>query len=85
MVRCISKDLAKQANIRVNAIAPGPTATELFLRGKSEQLLNTIKGSSPFNKLGEVDEIADSMLFLASDAARWVVGQTIYVNGGSVV
>lgn len=85
MVRCMSKDLAKQGGIRVNAIAPGPTATELFLRGKPEQVLNMIKGMSPFNKLGEPDEIASAMLFLAGDQSRWVAGQVLYANGAGMV
>ena len=64
MTRVMAKDLAPKG-IRVNAIAPGPTATELFLKGKPEPLLKTIAGFSPFNRIGEPDEIAQGMLWLA--------------------
>src|ERR1700761_2087183 len=67
-VRVLSKDLAKKG-ITVNAFAPGPTATELFLDGKPEALLNHIKSIIPFNKLGEPEEIADFVAVLASDGA----------------
>lgn len=81
MTNVLSKDLARR-HISVNAIAPGPTATELFLRGKSEQVLNTIAGFSPHNRIGQPDEIADAILFMGSDAARWITGQVVGVNGG---
>ena len=81
MVRVMSKDLARKG-ICVNAIAPGPTATDLFLRGKSEQVLNMIAGATPMNRIGKPDEVADAFAFLASNDSRWVTGQTIRVNGG---
>ena len=84
MNRILSKDLARQG-IVVNAVAPGPTATELFLKGKSEQLLKTIGAQSPFGRIGEPEEIAEAFLFLAGDGARWVSGQLIRVNGAQVV
>ena len=76
IVRVLSKDLAKKG-IRVNAIAPGPTATELFLQGKPEAMLNGIKNANPFGKLGEPEEIADFVALMASDGARWLSGQTM--------
>lgn len=81
MVRIMSKDLARKG-VCVNAIAPGPTGTDLFLKGKSEQVLKMIAGASPMNRIGEPDEIADAFAFLASNDSRWVTGQTIRVNGG---
>ena len=81
MTRVLSKDLARR-HISVNAIAPGPTATDLFLKGKSEQLLNTIANFSPHNRIGQPDEIADAITFMSSDAARWISGQVVGVNGG---
>jgi 3-oxoacyl-[acyl-carrier protein] reductase len=81
MTHVLSKDLARR-HISVNAIAPGPTATELFLHGKSEQLLNTIAGFSPHNRIGQPEEIADAILFMSSEAARWITGQVVGVNGG---
>jgi 3-oxoacyl-[acyl-carrier protein] reductase len=81
MGRVLAKDLGKQG-INVNIVSPGPTGTELFLKGKSEQLIQTFANANPYGKLGEPDEIADVVAFLVSDAARWVNGQNIRVNGG---
>src|ERR1700761_588773 len=80
MTRVLAKDLGRKG-IRVNAIAPGPTGTELFLKGKSEQLIKGIASANPFQKLGEPDEIADVVTFLSGDASRWVSGQVVRVNG----
>lgn len=82
LVRVLSKDLQAQKGIRVNAIAPGPTGTELFYEGKSEQVLKMIAGMNPNNRIGTPEEVADAIVFLAGDGARWVSGQTILVNGG---
>lgn len=84
MMRVMAKDLGRKG-IRVNAIAPGPTGTDLFYEGKSEQLLKQLASISPMNKLGEPDEIADTMAFLSSSDSRWVTGQIIRVNGGQTV
>ena len=81
MVRVMSKDLAAKG-IMVNAVAPGPTATELFLKGKPEQLLKTIAGWNPQGRLGEPEDIADVMVFLSGPGSRWLTGQRIPVNGG---
>lgn len=71
----------KGRDITVNAVAPGPTETDLFLRGKDKNLVEKIAGLNPFSRLGRPDEIADVIAFLAS-GTRWVSGQTIFVNGG---
>ena len=81
MVRVMSKDLARKG-ICVNAIAPGPTGTELFFKGKSEQLLNMLASAIPMGRIGNPEEVADAFAFLASNDSRWVTGQTIRVNGG---
>ncbi|KAL9099207.1 MAG: hypothetical protein Q9163_005262 [Psora crenata] len=81
MTRVLAKDLASK-NITVNAVAPGPTATELFYKGKSEQLVKTIAGFSPFNRIGEVDEIAQAIAFMCSPGCTWVTGQVLRANGG---
>ncbi|KAF2395580.1 NAD(P)-binding protein [Trichodelitschia bisporula] len=81
MARLLSKDLGRKG-IRVNAVAPGPTGTELFYKGKSEQVLNMIAGMNPFKRIGEPEEIAEVVSFLAGEGARWVSGQTVRVNGG---
>jgi 3-oxoacyl-[acyl-carrier protein] reductase len=80
ITRVLAKDLGTKG-IRVNAIAPGPTATELFLEGKPEQLIQGIAKASPFNKLGLPEEIADVVAFVAGDASRWLSGQIVRVNG----
>lgn len=84
MTRVMAKGLAAKGII-VNAVAPGPTATELFYKGKPEGLINTIKSWSPFNRLGEPEDIANTVKFLASGDSAWVVGQTVLVNGGIMV
>ncbi|KAL7900396.1 NAD(P)-binding protein [Trichoderma sp. SZMC 28014] len=84
MTRVMAKGLAAKGII-VNAVAPGPTATELFYKGKPEALIDTIKAWSPFNRLGEPEDIANMVKFLASGDSSWVVGQTVLVNGGIMV
>ena len=69
-------------DITVNAVAPGPTATPLFLAGKSEQLVQQIAAVSPLERLGTPDDIADSVAFLAGPGGRWVNGQVLFANGG---
>ncbi|MCJ1474806.1 hypothetical protein MMC13_003466 [Lambiella insularis] len=81
MTRVISKDLGHKG-IRVNCVAPGPTGTELFFKGKSEQMLKMIAGFNPMNRIGEPEEIADVVGFLARGEARWIAGQVVRVNGG---
>lgn len=83
LVRGLNKDLARR-NIAVNAVSPGPTATELFLLGKSEQVVNTIKSTIPRGRLGEPEDIAEVVGFLSSKEAGWVMGQTLRANGGFV-
>lgn len=81
MTRVLSKDLARKG-VSVNAVAPGPTGTDLFFKGKSEELLKTIAGFNPHNRIGTPEEIADVVAFLAGDASRWMTGQVVRVNGG---
>jgi len=85
-VRILSKDLF-QKGITVNAVAPGPTATALFLKGKSEQMLKALGSASPAGRLGEVEDIASTIAFLAntgSNGSGWVTGQILRVNGGMI-
>ncbi|KAJ5918493.1 hypothetical protein N7466_010485 [Penicillium verhagenii] len=79
--RVLAKDLGRRG-ILVNAIAPGPTSTELFLEGKSEQVLEAIAGSNPFGRIGEPREIAAVMAFLSGADSSWMSGQVVRVNGG---
>jgi 3-oxoacyl-[acyl-carrier protein] reductase len=66
----------------VNAIAPGPTATDLFLKGKSEQVIKMIAGFNPQQRLGKPEEIAEVAGFLSGESSSWVTGQVLRVNGG---
>jgi 3-oxoacyl-[acyl-carrier protein] reductase len=81
MTKVLSKDLARR-DISVNCIAPGPTGTELFYKGKSEQVLKMIAGMNPHNRIGKPEEVADATVFLSGEGSRWVTGQILGVNGG---
>lgn len=67
--------------ITVNAVAPGPTATPLFLDGKDEQTVQNLAKAAPMERLGVPDDIAEVVAFLAGPA-RWVNGQVLFANGG---
>lgn len=82
MTRVLAKDLGRKG-ISVNAVAPGPTATELFFKGKSEQMLKGIASLNPHNRLGTPEDIAGTIAFLSGDASNWVNGQVLRVNGGA--
>jgi 3-oxoacyl-[acyl-carrier protein] reductase len=69
-------------DVTVNALAPGPTATPLFLQGKSDQLVEQISKAAPLERLGTPDDIAASVAFLAGPGGRWINGQVLYSNGG---
>ncbi|KAJ5524757.1 short-chain dehydrogenase/reductase-like protein sdr [Penicillium frequentans] len=81
MVRVLAKDLGPK-EITINAVAPGPTDTVLFTRGKPEAMLNGIKNLSPRGRFGKPEEIAEAMAFFSSPASGWVSGQILRVNGG---
>jgi len=68
-------------DITVNAVAPGPTATPLFLEGKTEEAVQGLAKATPLERLGQPDDVAETVAFLAGPA-RWVNGQTIFTNGG---
>ncbi|MHC5233346.1 SDR family oxidoreductase [Brucella sp. LJL56] len=71
-------------NITVNAVAPGPTATDLFLNGKSEELVARMAKMSPLERLGTPEDIAGVVAFLAGPDGAWVNGQTVRANGGII-
>jgi NAD(P)-dependent dehydrogenase (short-subunit alcohol dehydrogenase family) len=75
---------AAAAGVRVNAVAPGPVATEMLDRfaGRSEEAKNNFLNTMPARRAATVDEIAQTILFLASDKARYLIGQSIAVDGG---
>ena len=66
----------------VNAIAPGPVATELFLQGKSDELIAQIVKQAPLERIGQPQDIADAVSFLAGPTGGWVNAQVVRVNGG---
>ncbi|MFJ9246781.1 SDR family oxidoreductase [Streptomyces sp. NPDC101776] len=68
-------------DITVNAVAPGPTATPLFLNGKDGTTIENLAKASPLERLGTPDDIAESVAFLAGPA-RWINGQVLFANGG---
>ncbi len=71
-------------DITVNAVAPGPTATSLFLDGKSEELIAQSSKAAPLERLGSPDDIAGIVSFLVGPDGGWVNGQTIRANGGLI-
>lgn len=77
--RVFAKEIGR--GINVNAILPGPTNTELFTKGKSQEVIDRLASLNAFNRLGEPDDIAKVVTFLAGDDAKWISGQTIGVNG----
>ena len=83
MTHILAKELGPRG-ITVNAVAPGPVETELFMRGKSEALVKNIIGMNPFGRLGQPDDIAGVVSFLADADSSWVSGQVIRANGGTI-
>lgn len=68
--------------ITVNTVAPGPTATDLFLDGKSPELVRTLAQAAPLERLGTPEDIANVVAMIAGSDAGWINGQTIFANGG---
>jgi 3-oxoacyl-[acyl-carrier protein] reductase len=83
MTHVVAKELGPR-RITVNAIAPGPVETDMFLNGKSEALVESIIKMHPQQRLGQPTDIAGLAAFLASPEGAWVSGQTIRANGGTV-
>lgn len=71
-------------DVTVNAVAPGPTATELFFEGKDDATIERLAKQSPLERLGEPTDVAAVIAFLVSDDGHWVNGQVIRVNGGII-
>jgi 3-oxoacyl-[acyl-carrier protein] reductase len=71
-------------DITVNAVAPGPTATSLFLDGKDEATIERLAKQPPLERLGTPADIAEVVAFLAGPGGRWVNGQVVRANGGIV-
>jgi 3-oxoacyl-[acyl-carrier protein] reductase len=79
----LSKEL-RGRSITVNAIAPGPTATDLFLHGKSQELIDRMAKMNPLERLGTPEDIAAAVSFLAGPDGAWINGQVIRANGGMI-
>jgi 3-oxoacyl-[acyl-carrier protein] reductase len=71
-------------NITVNVVAPGPTGTDLFLNGKSPELIDRLSKLSPLERLGQPADIASVVSFLAGPDGAWVNGQVLRANGGII-
>lgn len=82
MTRVFSKEIRR--GISVNALAPGPTETELFLKGKPPELIEKLKAMNAFNRLAKPNDIAKVVLFLASEDSKWISGQVIGANGAMI-
>ncbi|HEY9273176.1 SDR family oxidoreductase, partial [Achromobacter sp.] len=84
-VESLTQVLAKELRgrrITVNAVAPGPVATELFLNGKSPELIEHYAKMPPLERLGQPEDISNVVSFLAGPDAGWVNGQILRANGG---
>jgi len=79
----LAKELRGRA-ISVNAVAPGPTATDLFLDGKSPELIERMSKMNPLERLGTPEDIAAAVAFLAGPDGGWINGQVLRANGGMV-
>ena len=85
MTRFLARELSAHG-IRVNGIAPGITKTDFSRKTWSNpELLKTIEDSLPLGRMGEADDMADAALFLASDASRYITGETILMDGGGLL
>ncbi len=81
LTRVLAKELGSR-RITVNAVAPGPVETELFIAGKSPAEIDRMAEAAPFKRLGQPQDIAEVVAFLLSEAAGWVNGQVVRANGG---
>jgi 3-oxoacyl-[acyl-carrier protein] reductase len=86
-VEALTHVLAKEMRgrgITVNAVSPGPTATHLFLDDKDKKTIEAIANAAPLGRLGEPDDIANVVAFLAGPDGGWINGQIVRANGGIV-
>ncbi len=81
LTRGMARELAPHG-IRVNAVAPGITNTAMPRLGNTDEALAALAKSNPSGRMAEPEDIADVVVFLATDAARHLVGQLVHVNGG---
>jgi 3-oxoacyl-[acyl-carrier protein] reductase len=80
LTRVFAKEVGARG-INVNTVSPGPTNTELFTKGKPQEVIDRLASLSAFNRIGEPEDIAKVIVFLASDDAKWISAQNIGANG----
>jgi 3-oxoacyl-[acyl-carrier protein] reductase len=83
MTRVLAKEL-RGRDITVNAVAPGPTATALFLDGKRQEVIDHLSKLAPLERLGQPEDIARAVSFLAGPDGGWINGQVLRANGGII-
>jgi 3-oxoacyl-[acyl-carrier protein] reductase len=81
--RVLAKELGSR-RITVNVVSPGPTDTDLFSEGKTEQEKQRMASLAAFGRLGQPQDIANAVALLVSDDANWITGQNIRTNGGII-
>ena len=79
--RVFAKEL-RGRRVTVNCVAPGPVATDLFLNGKTDEQIAQFSKMSPLERLGQPDDIANAVAFLAGPDGAWINGQVLRANGG---
>ena len=83
LTHVLSKEL-RGRTITVNAVAPGPTATDLFFQGKSQEVIDSLAKLAPLERLGTPEDIASIVAFLAGPDGAWINGQVLRANGGII-
>ena len=83
MTSVLAKEL-RGRTITINAVAPGPTATDLFLNGKPQEVIDRLAKLAPLERLGEPADIAAVVSFLSGPDGAWINGQTLRANGGII-
>jgi 3-oxoacyl-[acyl-carrier protein] reductase len=83
MTHVLTKEL-RGRNITVNCVAPGPTATRLFLDGKPQEVIDRLTKLAPLERLGQPEDIAAAVAMLAGPDGAWINGQVLRANGGII-
>jgi NAD(P)-dependent dehydrogenase (short-subunit alcohol dehydrogenase family) len=81
--RALAKEIGGRG-VTVNTVAPGPVDTPFFHGEENEHSIAYLSAASAANRLGQIDDIVPLIEFLVSEEARWITGQTLFINGGFV-